>query len=1394
MTEAQPDFASKFLGGRPFLSTCSIANNGVSLTTQDALIDTGANGYLFVSVSFAKRLLRQLRLEEYDGFRPRPVGGFDGSASQLIDIAIRGHLTVQNRTIRDEWFLVIDSKHDLIVGRKWLDYHDVFTDCRRRRLLFPTEHLPDPSCWKQANISLDGAPRPSKPNPAVLEDIARREKLMEMEDQRRRDGRMVAQRIAELEEQERRRPAAPRSRTPPPKRPRISHILSRHEATPEKARFADEAKMDRALQGDQSKAPSPPPPRQGKELEDDCKRGTDQYGRFVLKRDAIGWYKERPPDISAIGAVALKHLARSSPAGVTSIAEIDRLIEDRVAKSMPRDADELHRKAASVIPDEYHGFLGVFSKAESDDLPPHRPQVDHKIELTANAEPEDLGYSSLYKLSLEELEAARKYITENLHKGFIEPSDSPWAAPVLFAVKPNGGLRFCVDYRKLNAVTKKDRYPLPLIDETLARISQAKIFTKIDIRQAFHRIRIKPDHEELTTFRTRYGAYKYKVMPFGLTNGPSTFQRFINNTLMGYLDDFCSAYIDDILIFSDNLHEHKEHVRKVLERLREAGLQADVDKCEFHVTSTKFLGFIIGTEGIAVDPSKIAAVRDWAVPTTVKGVQSFLGFCNFYRRFVREYGRTTRPLTALTKKDAPFDWNADCQRAFEDLKDRLLNAPVLAHFSHEKPTRVETDASQGVVAGVLTQQQSNGGWHPVAFYSETMQGAEHNYHIHDKELLAVVRALQCWRAELIGLQAEVPFLVITDHEALKYFSTKRLLNARQAGWAELLAQYHFQITYRPGKENAAADALSRKTEDTVTQKAKREVYRTMQVFAPVVEDDVHHDPELGDFVMALDEDVSPPDGSGFELVDELLRHNQSSPELELYREKARNEPDSDYSLLDGRLLLQNGRLVVPAVNHLRTRVITEAHSRLTTAHPGRNKTRLLINARYWWPRMGSDIDQYIANCACRAAKHPRDKTPGLLQPIPPPQWAWQSIVMDFNEFPKDKYGFDNALVIIDRLTKASWTIPCTKEATARTAAKLYYEGPYRVHGLPQEVISDRGPQFRADFTDELSKILGITWKLATPGHSQTAGQVENLNAYINQRLRPFVSHYQDNWSTAMPALDAVQASLPHDSTGLQPHEVMFGFPMPLPFDWEARSGLKGMPRDERLSREDAQQSARKIQGFVDFARANILKAQEKQAEQANRHRRAPDFDVDDYVVILKRTEMTSRPSDKLDFPVTQQRFRIIEKVGHAFRLKVPSSWKGTDLFTPDRLRRHPNNPLPGQEAENPRGEEVEPTRGEEYEVEKLLASRTHYGKLQYQVQWKGWDPDPEWYYAENFKNSPVALKRFHDDNPERAGPPARLQLWLEMAENDEFAPSHPGDNTPVAAGTKLRRSTKREKG
>ena len=254
----------------------------------------------------------------------------------------------------------------------------------------------------------------------------------------------------------------------------------------------------------------------------------------------------------------------------------------------------------------------------------------------------------------------------------------------MFVKKPGGGLRFCVDYRGLNAVTIKNRYPIPLITETLNRLWKAKIFTKLDIISAFNRLRIKEGDEELTAFRTRFGLYEYLVMPFGLCNGPASFQHYINDTLREYLDRFCTAYLDDILIYSDDEIEHDLHVKQVLVKLREAGLQADITKCAFGVTEVPYLGLIVTTKGVKMDPAKIDTVINWPAPVNVRDVQSFLGFANFYRRFVLGFSKIASPLTNLTKEGTKFSWTSDCQQAFNTMKKAFTSDLILMHFDSDK--------------------------------------------------------------------------------------------------------------------------------------------------------------------------------------------------------------------------------------------------------------------------------------------------------------------------------------------------------------------------------------------------------------------------------------------------------------------------------------------------------------------------------------------------------------------------------------------------------------------------------------------------------------------------------------------------------------------------------------
>ena len=466
------------------------------------------------------------------------------------------------------------------------------------------------------------------------------------------------------------------------------------------------------------------------------------------------------------------------------------------------------------LPESLKDKADCFDHKEANKLPPHR-KGDHKIRLVPDATP---PAKKVYGMSRDQASVVKGYVDEMLAKGYIRPSTSDYAAPVLVVKKPGGGLRVCVDYRALNALTIKDRNSPPLIRETLARLCAAKFFTKLDVIVAFNKIRIAPGDEEKTAFLTRYGLFEYVVMPFGLCNAPGTFQSYINETLREYLDVFASAYLDDVLIYSNTREEHTVHVRKVLDKLREAGLFLDIDKCEFYVTEVKYLGLIITTEGVKMDPEKVKSILEWPAPKNLKDVQAFLGFANFYRKFIAGYSRLVHPLTAITRaseKGFIFPWSPDGpeEKAFLKLKIAFTEAPILQHFDPDKETWIESDASDWVIAAVLSQKDEQDVLHPVAYMSQKMLPAECNYEIYDKELLAIVRAFEEWRPECAGTPAECPIKVLSDHRNLEHFMTTKQLNRRQARWAEFLAEFNFQISYRPGAQGTKPDSLTRRTDD-----------------------------------------------------------------------------------------------------------------------------------------------------------------------------------------------------------------------------------------------------------------------------------------------------------------------------------------------------------------------------------------------------------------------------------------------------------------------------------------------------------------------------------------------------------------------------------------------------
>ena len=448
-------------------------------------------------------------------------------------------------------------------------------------------------------------------------------------------------------------------------------------------------------------------------------------------------------------------------------------------------------------------LLTEFQDVFPDELPPELPpkrEFDHRIELEPGSRP---PWRPIYRMSPLELDAMRKELDKLLKNGAIEPSKSPYGAPVIFVKKKSGDLRMCIDYRALNKITIKNRFPIPLIDDLVDRLHNAKVFTKIDLRSGYNQVRIHEDDIDKTAFRTRYGHYQYKVMPFGLTNAPATFQALVQDVLRPLLDISVIVYIDDILIYSQNDQDHAHHVRQVLELLRQHKLYGTMAKCEFFKDSVEYLGHVISAQGIATDPKKVEAIREWPTPANLKELQSFLGLCNYYRRFIQDYSKIATPLTNLTHKDTPFTWTTQTCEAFNRLKTCMISAPVLCIPDPALPFTVTTDASNYAVGAVLCQDQGNGP-QPVAFTSRKMNDHERNYATHEKETLAVMHALKKWRVYLEGRH----FIVYTDHATLRHFPDQPDLTRRQARWTEKMQDYDFEIKYIPGKQNIVADALS----------------------------------------------------------------------------------------------------------------------------------------------------------------------------------------------------------------------------------------------------------------------------------------------------------------------------------------------------------------------------------------------------------------------------------------------------------------------------------------------------------------------------------------------------------------------------------------------------------
>lgn len=891
----------------------------------------------------------------------------------------------------------------------------------------------------------------------------------------------------------------------------------------------------------------------------------------------------------------------------------------------PRITDFLRvQKENASLPDKFiREFAPVFDKAAFDQLPPRRVW-DHAIELKPDARPIK---SKIYPLSKSEQGELDKFLEEHLASGRIRPSKSEYASPFFFVKKKDGSLRPVQDYRRLNEMTIKNRYPLPLVSDLMDKLKGAQYFTKLDVRWGYNNVRMKEGDEHKAAFLTNRGLFEPLVMFFGLTNSPATFQAMMNENFKDLIAaGHVVIYMDDILIFTDDIPTHELITRQVLAILQKENLYLKPEKCVFMATEVEYLGVIISHGCIRMDQKKIDAVTSWPTPRNKKDVQQFLGFVNFYRRFVKNFAKLAVPLNRLCGSTS-WNWTDIEQKAFSDLRDAVAHGPVLALPLDDAPFRLEADSSGFATGAVLTQLQSDV-WRPVAFFSKSLSAVERNYEIHDRELLSIMRALAEWRHYIHGTQFEVH----SDHKNLLYFMTSQKLNRRQARWSLELAEFDFKLVHKPGTSMVIADALSRRPDyDTGT--------------SDNVDVTLLRPEHIRRIAAEYDENV---------LVTTIMSHSHQIVEA-----AARYKNMAGWKL-DNGLLTYYERIYVPDVDGLRSKIIRESHDTPSCGHPGRNKTTEIVQRDFWWPSVTKDVHAYVDGCdTCQRTKPLRGKPFGLLTPNDVPETFWDTISCDFiTDLPRSR-GYDSIMVCVDRLSKMVRLIPCNKTISAEAAARKYRDHVWKDFGLPSRIISDRGPQFVAAFMRALNKLLGITENFSTARRPQTDGQTERANQEIEIFLRAFVNTRQSDWADWIACAEFALNNKINSSTGYSPFFLNYGR-HPRRSLMPVRATPSGVPRADTFARQMAALTS-ECSAALELASSSMKRSYDKH------HQPAHVLKTGDLVLLDTNGISTNRPCRKLSDKRLGP-FEVVDTVGlQSYRLSLPPSWKIHDVFHVSKL-------------------------------------------------------------------------------------------------------------------------------
>ncbi|GFV85105.1 retrovirus-related Pol polyprotein from transposon 297 [Trichonephila clavipes] len=627
----------------------------------------------------------------------------------------------------------------------------------------------------------------------------------------------------------------------------------------------------------------------------------------------------------------------------------------------PELSDEQRNKLSELL----RKFSGLFTKTDKSTAA--KTNVKHRI-FTGDHAPIN---QRAYRVSPTERRIIHEEVQKMLDEGIVQPSESPWSSPVVLVRKKDGSWRFCVDYRKLKSVTKKDVYPMPRIDDTLDCLKGAKFFSSMDLRSGYWQIEIDEADREKAAFITPEGLYEFKVMPFGLCNAPATFERMMDNLLRNFKWTMCLCYLDDIIVFSETFEDHLIRLRLVLKCLQEAGLKLNSKKCLFAAQEVKILGHHVSSNGVRPDPDKIKAVRNFPTPKNIHDIRSFLGLCSYFRRFIKGFCYLAEPLQSLLKSGVEFHWGPEEVEAFNSLKKALTSDPVLRMYDERASTEIHTDASGYGIGAVLVQIQNNVE-KVIAYASRTLTKAEKNYSTTERECLAIVWATNKFRPYIFGKH----FTVVTDHHSLCWLMNLKDPSGRLARWALRLQEHDFDVKYKTGKKHSDADALSRNPVEEETE--------TPDKFLAVTTN----------MNLALEQ-----------------KKDQDLAKLKLLSNSSKNE---EFRFIDGILCRKNfdpdGKLWLPVIpKHLRADILRHFHDAPTAGHLGFAKTYDRIRKRFYWPGMYRNVVRYVMHCReCQRRKSVPQRPPGRLVPIPPAIAPFHRIGIDLlGRFPKSAHGKTN---------------------------------------------------------------------------------------------------------------------------------------------------------------------------------------------------------------------------------------------------------------------------------------------------------------------------------------------------------------------------------------------------